>query len=568
MYLSQTLWDYSKTQYLTDVSIRCLDGVVYAHKAVMANYCPNIFFNFPILREQESITIILHQSSHLEAREALQMLYLEGIGGGFEAILGISAGKLANSLKVELVEDETNGDIMDSLDYPDAKDDQDDFHDDHKDDQDDFHDDHKEEQDVGMEDKKNTKPLKKRLIVPKPNYTIGDYPCYNCDANLGNEMDLSIHRIPIPCIFCPIKSPCVVKWKQHLKEDHPRPRKDESGSRKFTCPSCSFAGMKNKVIYHFETSHGGKLYTCFGDDCGKSYATREALVRHVEKTHVDNAEKRDIFQSVQCEHCSKVLINKAIYLRHIKLQHSGETVTFECSWCGKTFKNKDYCKDHENRMHLETAKITCDICGMKVSKLEDHMIRRHPENVDPEKLIDFQCQHCEFQTKIRGSLQKHIQRLHQEKNIHCEKCPFKTSMKSFLTHHMKRAHGDCEFPCEFDGCDRTFSLESEMKHHVKQTHPDGVFHCAECGKQFLNQLKLTRHMKYHNLDTDGWPCTVCPQRFISKQKLGEHMNVHTGETPFRCRGDACQKAFSTSSALSHHEKGCLANGNVRKYCKI
>ena len=43
MYLCQTLWDYSKCQHLTDVSIGCSDGIIGAHKVILYSLFFNIF---------------------------------------------------------------------------------------------------------------------------------------------------------------------------------------------------------------------------------------------------------------------------------------------------------------------------------------------------------------------------------------------------------------------------------------------------------------------------------------------------------------------------------------------
>ena len=157
---------------------------------------------------------------------------------------------------------------------------------------------------------------------------------------------------------------------------------------------------------------------------------------------------------------------------------------------------------------------------------------------------------------MRGALRHHIYNHHTEKTIQCEMCPYKTAMKSLLNQHKRKVHSIATLPCQYPSCTRKFVLECEMKDHMKRTHPTGVFNCSKCGKQFLNEEKMKRHMKNHNLNTEGIPCTVCPQKFVTNQKLKEHMNVHTGETPYRCPGVGCQKALTSSSALSHHKKSC------------
>eukprot|EP00092_Neocalanus_flemingeri_P028184 GFUD01030607.1.p1 GENE.GFUD01030607.1~~GFUD01030607.1.p1 ORF type:complete len:410 (-),score=99.13 GFUD01030607.1:50-1279(-) len=228
-----------------------------------------------------------------------------------------------------------------------------------------------------------------------------------------------------------------------------------------------------------------------------------------------------------------------------------------CPWCAKQFKSKSSLEVHEKKVHLgEDLKKACEVCGQVVSKMKEHMLRKHPENLDNKHIINYQCPHCDYSTRIKSTLKQHILNIHTERNLCCDQCDYKSALKTQLNQHKKKVHGHANIPCRFDGCARKFVQECDLNDHIKRTHPTGFFNCHQCGKQFVNEEKMKRHIKMHNIDTEGLPCNLCTLRFITKQKLREHMNTHTGATPYKCPSLSCEKAFMSSSALSHHKKAC------------
>jgi len=563
MYLCQTLWDYSKCHHLTDVNIGCLDGVISAHKAVMANACPNLFTAFPILQDQETVTMMLPQSSLLDVMEALQRLYIEGRGEPFEDILGISREKLSSSLKEEVPEDELKDCdwLLEDESYDDSNDCNEMSEDDNQLNQNSIGE-YFNSSPVKNKQKENKKErrelsyyMKKKL--EKESFHPGDFWCEYCNSNLSSSMDLNKHLIVIPCCFCGYESVCINKYREHLRELHPLPQKDSDGVRSVKCPICPYVNVRSNVANHYEMTHGERVYNCWFEDCDKNYQTRKFLLEHVDQQHVEEGEKRERFQNVQCEICNKMLINKLCYTKHKEAQH-GSQEAVSCSWCGKQFKTKAYLDIHEKKIHMgqDNTKKTCELCGLIVSKMSEHMLRKHPENVDPNKVVNYQCPNCEYHTRIKSTLRQHIFNMHTERSLSCEQCGYKSALKSQLNQHKRKVHGVANLPCKYEGCTRMFVQDCDVNDHMKRTHPTGLFNCHQCGKQFLNEEKLKRHIKMHNIDTEGLPCSMCPQRFITKQKLREHINTHTGETPYRCPGIGCDKAFMSSSALSHHKKGC------------
>ena len=204
------------------------------------------------------------------------------------------------------------------------------------------------------------------------------------------------------------------------------------------------------------------------------------------------------------------------------------------------------------------TKIACDVCGQTVGKLREHMIRKHPDSLDKKKVPEYRCHVCQYTTRIKSTLKQHINNLHAERKLSCDQCSYKAARPAQLRQHLKKVHGPATISCPVEGCQRKFVQSCDIKDHIKRTHSTGRFNCHICGKQADNEEKMKRHIKLHNIDSEGLPCQHCHLRFITKQKLREHINSHTGETPYRCPSSHCGKSFMSSSSLSHHKKVCSA----------
>ena len=82
----------------------------------------------------------------------------------------------------------------------------------------------------------------------------------------------------------------------------------------------------------------------------------------------------------------------------------------------------------------------------------------------------FKCDQCEYKSKNKGDLKKHVKIVHDQiKDIKCEKCDYICSTITNLKQHIKQIHDRIK-DVNCDICEYVCSTNSILKQHVKQKH--------------------------------------------------------------------------------------------------
>jgi KRAB domain-containing zinc finger protein len=208
--------------------------------------------------------------------------------------------------------------------------------------------------------------------------------------------------------------------------------------------------------------------------------------------------------------------------------------------------SQDVCFPHSS----EFVKQEDAVLKTETEEIGDTVLNRslfsEADDVKPNNLaiseLTIPCQFCEFKTKWKTTMIKHIESKHSEVPIDVSKVKI------------------CKF-CSFIG-----SCRKELRLHNKMEHNDllKVFSCHECSYTSNWEEKMKLHNKFHGVmkDYPGVKCDFCDfiykynpadQKGLRKCKqiLNEHMNDEHAEFKLNC--NQCEKTVWTQQQLKVHK---------------
>ncbi|KAK9502422.1 hypothetical protein O3M35_011204 [Rhynocoris fuscipes] len=311
------------------------------------------------------------------------------------------------------------------------------------------------------------------------------------------------------------------------------------------------------------------------DTCGKDYKYKAGLYAH--KKHECGKEP-----SFRCPYCPFRAKYKSGLKAHIISKHANFE-RFACGSCDKTYKYKHHLKRHEKyecgmepqfkcphcdykakqkeRLKTHVAlklirKHVCDACG-RAYKNKGHLSshKKYECGVEPQ----FQCPHCPYRAKQKGSLKSHIGIKHNvmvEGRYACMKCGDKSyKNKKHLKRHQQYECGmEPQFQCPY--CPYKAKQKDTLKAHIGFKHFFNAerYPCPGCEKTYKNKCHLRRHQKYECNKEPQFKCPRCPYRAKLRETLRNHIDgiLLKGERIFMC--DHCEKSYKHKRHLAAHKK--------------
>lgn len=159
---------------------------------------------------------------------------------------------------------------------------------------------------------------------------------------------------------------------------------------------------------------------------------------------------------------------------------------------------------------------------------------------------ELQCKECGeiFDTKKLQTM--HYFQVHLKKSsFPCPQCDYVSKDKSTLTRHMRKHTGEKPYMCII--CFSKFTTETNAKRHIKNKHnifsklkkhiecksseksnaDQGNTKCHYCRKDFGDSKLLTQHINAPDCPGKPFICSKCPMRFPTKNNCLRHMqHIH------------------------------------------
>ncbi|KAH8390548.1 hypothetical protein KR215_004731 [Drosophila sulfurigaster] len=275
------------------------------------------------------------------------------------------------------------------------------------------------------------------------------------------------------------------------KKKRKRTPASEVGSRSLL--QCHICQQKFKMATRFEEHmkfHNDKLpFQCPVESCKKGFTSTTGQRHHMEHTHPELCK----LHKCTVEGCDKEFPQTRMLTQHLRKEHNiAKPEIHPCSECDKVFRCPTALKKHMYKHTGEELPISCNICGKRFhinSELRDHLLRH-------AGVKNHVCPYCGVGKTTRQEWNKHILTHTKEKQYHCRQCDHSSHNKQALSNHVKVVHMKIKnFACQY--CGKTFGKSHACKLHERLHTGENCSECKICGKVFLFEKRLTKHLKTH-----------------------------------------------------------------------
>lgn len=197
-------------------------------------------------------------------------------------------------------------------------------------------------------------------------------------------------------------------------------------------------------------------------------------------------------------------------------------------------------------------KQNCKICGKTLSSPSSYYV--HMKLHSGTK--PFACSVCEAAFCRKPYLEVHMRTHTGERPFSCDVCLKRFSQKSSLNTHKKihLRYWSIHKPFQCPQCTASFGRKPYLDIHLRTHTGERPFLCDRegCDKRFSQKSTLNIHKRVHDPNHRPFTCEHCPATFCRKPYLDIHIRSHTGERPFECA--TCLKRFSQRSTLNIHKR--------------
>ncbi|CAH0769966.1 unnamed protein product [Bemisia tabaci] len=255
-----------------------------------------------------------------------------------------------------------------------------------------------------------------------------------------------------------------------------------------------------------------------------------------EEAAVDSSTTPDKFT---CSYCSKTFSQKNTYQNHLRSHGKEGDDPYQCNYCGKTFAVPARLTRHY-RTHTGEKPYKCDYCDKSFSVKENLSVHRRIHT----KERPYKCDICERAFEHSGKLHRHM-RIHTGERPHkCSICNKTFIQSGQLVIHMRTHTGEKPYVCK--SCGKGFTCSKQLKVHTRTHTGEKPYSCEICGKAFGYNHVLKLHQVSH-YGEKVYKCTICSETFNSKKNMESHIKSHSENAVTAVARSGAENELSSSS---------------------
>ncbi|XP_065349971.1 zinc finger protein 600-like [Cloeon dipterum] len=385
-------------------------------------------------------------------------------------------------------------------------------------------------------------------IPKKRKYCSG--VCFYCGKTY-NQLADHVKKKHKEAIKCGIRG-CMTYFhteeekEQHMQQDFHEKRDKPYESSKIRCKFCEnwkLLSSSTSWRLHMRRMHP-ELLSCKHKGCQEYFKSKPAMIHHINSFHKQGT-KQDLFH---CNHCDYFTKKKTRLRLHQESKHMLKT--FNCDSCDASLGSKCLLNLHFKNCHtFDKCKSCCQDVSLRYKavhrrpsvcskcKLSFNCLGLYQLHKKSCKQTPYSCEWCGESFTFSWKLYRHVKKFHPKTpNLRCDHCDYSTFVKRSLEGHIQCLHIPKTIKC--GECKLLFGSEYFLKDHKNKRHK--YVRCAECTQEMSRQK-----MFYHRTIKS---CRHCKCKLKCSGLLEKHFCPQGNN--FIC--DKCQKIYRKKNYLYGH----------------
>ncbi|XP_048880198.1 uncharacterized protein si:dkeyp-84f3.9 [Brienomyrus brachyistius] len=287
----------------------------------------------------------------------------------------------------------------------------------------------------------------------------------------------------------------------------PQPLQPQYEDYQKTRADISYPQVQNYKPFHMKKgSHSSQTYPIVIDS-----STRQTEISNLEYLQQYSLSRYCCFQLQHCDHKT----NPRKYL---------------CPRCGRLFRHLGRLRAHM-LTHIRGQTYTCGHCGRVLENWNKFWLH---QRVHRQQQGRFFCSTCGQGFRFTGLYKQHLEEHTKQQAIGCPLSPYTISHEESLKTHQREWHNSYK-PCRCSICGKGFLHQRNLERHLLIKHSTRSCSCSLCSISFSYPNELQIHLKTHATPNNHVPA-------VSSQSI---------LLPYRCA--ECKTSFRTLNLLFSHQ---------------